>query len=82
MIYAQSLFMDDGATCEDLREALTTLEEMAPTARRVLGGTHPTTRWVEAALETSRAALRVRETPPPGPSVERTFARGWLDGPG
>ena len=32
-------------------EAVTTLEETARTARRVLGGAHPTTKAIEAALE-------------------------------
>ena len=32
---------DDGATLDDLREAVTTLEETERTARRVLGGAHP-----------------------------------------
>ena len=34
---------DPGATLDDLREAVATLEETAPTARRVFGGAHP--RW-------------------------------------
>ena len=68
--------MDDGATLDDYREAVTTLEETARTAQRVLGGAHPTTGAIELALENSRAVLAARETPPP-----RTFARGWLGGP-
>ena len=61
--YAQSLFRDDGATLDDLREAVTTLEETEQTARRVLGGTHPLTTGVEGALRQSRALLRARDTP-------------------
>ena len=37
------LYEDDGATLDDLREAVTTLEDTERTARRVLGGAHPLT---------------------------------------
>ena len=67
-IYGQALYMDPDATLADLREAVTTLEETAPIARRVLGTTHPTANGIGMALETSRAALRARETPSPGSS--------------
>ena len=60
-----------GATLEDLREAVNTLEETAQTARRVLGGAHPTATGIETSLRNSRAMLRARETQP-----TRTFARG------
>ena len=52
--------MDDGATRDDLREAVKTLEETEPTARRVLGGANPLTVRIEVALRDSRAALRAR----------------------
>ena len=39
-IYAEALSKDDGATLDDLREAVTTLEDTDRTARQVLGGTH------------------------------------------
>ena len=58
---AQSLYMDDDATLEDLREAVNTLEETERTARRVLGGAHPITGWVEASLHNARASLHTRE---------------------
>ena len=57
---AQSLYRDDGATLDDLREALTTLEEIGRIAQRVLGGGHPTTEEIEGDVERSRAALRAR----------------------
>ena len=60
--YATALYMDDGATVDDLREAVTTLEETARTARRVLGGTHPTTGGIEHDLRDAGAAIRARET--------------------
>ena len=44
-VYAQALYHDDSATLDDLREAVTTLEDAEPIARRVLGGAHPTQRW-------------------------------------
>ena len=41
-IYARALYQDTGATLDDAREAVTTLEETERIARRVLGGAHPT----------------------------------------
>ncbi|CAH0379830.1 unnamed protein product, partial [Pelagomonas calceolata] len=60
-IYAMALYSDAGATLDDLNEAVTTLEEMEPTARRVLGGTHPLTTGIERALRRARAALKARK---------------------
>ena len=64
--YAEALCWDTAATLDDVREAVTTLEETLPTARRVLGGAHPITTAIEVSLRNARAALRARETPPPG----------------
>ena len=65
--YARVLYHDTGATLDDLREAVTTLEDAGRIARRVLGGAHPTTGSVGLSLLDARAALRARETPsPPG----------------
>ena len=61
--YARALFMDTGATLDDLREAVTTLEDAERTARRVFGGGHPHTATFEHHLRESRAALRAREPP-------------------
>ena len=66
--YGTALYLDDGASLDDLREAVMTLEDTTRTARRVLGGAHPTTRGIERALRDARAALRARETPSPGNS--------------
>ena len=63
---AKATYMDDGATLDDLREAVTTLEEIERTARRVLGDAHPITEGIEIALRDARAVLRARETPSPG----------------
>jgi len=60
--YAKALCNASGATLDDLREAVTTLEDAAPIARRVLGGPHPSTVAVETALGQARAALRARES--------------------
>ena len=59
--YAESLYEDPGATLDDLREAVTTLEEVERIARRVLGGAHPLTVDIELELRDARAALRARE---------------------
>jgi hypothetical protein len=62
-IHARTLYMDPAATLDDIREAATTLEDTASTARRVLGGSHPTVAEFERTLRAARAALRARETP-------------------
>ena len=62
---AEALYRDPSATLDDLREAVTTLEDVERTARRVLGGAHPTTRAVMCDLRSARTALRARETPEP-----------------
>ena len=55
--------MDAAATLDDLREAVTTLEDAERTTRRVLGGAHPLTPIIERHLQNSRAILHARETP-------------------
>ena len=75
--YALALYADSGATLDDLREAVRTLEDLQRTARRVLGSTHPVAKSIDLSLATSREALRAREglnsiseamaaMPPPG----------------
>ena len=59
--YAQSIYRDDGATLDDLREAVTTLEDAGRIARRVLGGAHPLTVEIERMLQFVRAELRARD---------------------
>ena len=58
--YARQLYMNTGATLDDLREAVTTLAETERTARRVLGAAHPTTAAIEDELQDARAALAAR----------------------
>ena len=66
--YAQTLYEDPEATLDDLREAVTTLEELEPIVRRVLGGAHPLTMILEGDVRLMRLTLRARETPSPGSS--------------
>ena len=61
--YGQALCRDDGATLDDLREAVAILEETERIARRVFGGAHPTTTGIEGELRDARAVLGARETP-------------------
>ena len=62
-VYAIALYNDDAATLDDLREAVATLEDPERIARRVLGGSHPTTVGIGEALRAVRATLGRRETP-------------------
>ena len=72
--YAKALYGDPGATLDDLREAVTTLEDLERIARRVFGGEHPATENIQGSLRESRAALSARSvceamaamTPPGG----------------
>ena len=60
-VYADTLCDDPGATLDDLRESVTTLEEIERTARRVFGGAHPNVRLMVEFLRTARAKLRARQ---------------------
>ena len=55
--YAIALSRDTGATLDDLREAVTMLEEAERTGRRVLGNAHPMVLGIEKDLRESRKAL-------------------------
>ena len=59
--YAEDLYPDKGAPLDDLREAVSILEDTDRTARRVLGGAHPRTVNIERALQKVRAALAARD---------------------
>ena len=63
-VYGRVLYMNNGATLDHLREAVTTLGETERAARRVLGGPHPLTVDIEGELRNARAALRACDTPP------------------
>ena len=62
--YARALYMDTDATLEDLREAVTTLEETERTSKRVLGNAHPLTQAIGVDLRDSQEALGALETQP------------------
>ena len=60
--FAMVLYENDRATLDDLREAVTTLEEAERIARRALGVAHPTTTSLENNLRKARAARDACET--------------------
>ena len=59
-VYADAIWRDDAATLDDLREAVTTLEDTERIARRVFGGAHPAVEQIEGSLQGSRAAYDAR----------------------
>ena len=77
--YAGALCNDPGATLEDLREAVATLEDGERLARRVFGGAHPRTVDIEDDFQDARAALRAREAPPPPPPPPPLYGEDELD---
>ena len=60
VVYAAARYKAENATLDDLHEAVNTLEDTERTARRVLGGGHPTVVQIERVLRNARAALRAR----------------------
>ena len=64
-LYAQSLYADKGATLDDLREAVTALENAGRIAQRVFGGTHPLTVDIGHDVRGARAVLRANEETQP-----------------
>ena len=60
-LYSEALSQDSGATLDDLREAVTTLDVAGRTARRVLGRAHPLTAAIEGQQRNARAVLHARE---------------------
>ena len=59
-IYARALYMDEGATLDDLHESVETLESVARVWTRVFGEAHPETQKARGALEDAREALAAR----------------------
>ena len=66
--YSQSLYQNDGASRDDLAEAVAVLGEVSSTTRRVYGTSHPTTKDIQNHLKNaqnmivwfdSRACLRI-----------------------
>ena len=60
-LYARALYSADGATLDDLREAVEIFEDIERTSRRLLGAAHPRVFDIELNLKSARAALRARE---------------------
>ena len=58
--YATALYKDDAATLDDLREAVETLEAVAPLWKRIFGDAHPDTPRIQGALKDAREALAAR----------------------
>ena len=64
--YASALCADAAATLDDLREGVTTLEDLVPIARRVFGGAHPLTVSIETCLRNRESVRgRIKPLPPP-----------------
>ena len=59
--YCDATYLDASASLDELREAVTTLEETERIARRVLGGAHPTATGHVQCLGEARAALSARK---------------------
>jgi len=55
--YARSLYTDEGASLDDRREAVATLESVAHSWKRIFGPAHPETPKAQEALEDAREAL-------------------------
>ena len=62
-VYARALYRDPGATLDDLREAMTTLEDTERTTRRVFGGMHPLTGKIEYCLQQARSKIEAFAAP-------------------
>ena len=54
---ASALYKDPAATLDDVRTAVTMLEDANRIARRVLGGEHPLTKGIGDHLRDSRRVL-------------------------
>ena len=55
-----ALYKDPDTTLGDLREAVETLESVAPVWTRIFGEAHPETPKIQAALANARVALAAR----------------------
>ena len=65
---ARVLYKDPAATLDDLREAVTAIDDLVSDSRRVVGGAHPLHGSLERDLARARAALGARdETAPAAP---------------
>ena len=76
--YAMALYRNTGATLDDLREAVTTFEEVERIARQMLGGSHPYTEGIAGKMREARATLRAREMEIPGLATVLDGIRGAM----
>ena len=60
---------DENVTFDDLREAVTTLEDTARRTRRVFGGAHPLTSSIEEDLKRARVIVVLHVATPSGSAV-------------
>ena len=89
LVYAQVVILGPSPTPAALCKAVSTLEDTARIARRVLGGAHPSTEQIEVALRKSRAALdklraaiaaaEARAPNPPPPNILQRIPKPDLD---
>ena len=75
-LYAKALWRDPSATLDDLREAVTTLEDTERIARRVLGGAHPTHSGTLRANCDKRESAPAKATSSPSVRPSRRWRRG------
>ena len=61
VVYAAARYKAENATLDDLREAVTTLEEIQRTARRVFGGAHPFAVLVARDLQNAQRKITLQE---------------------
>ncbi len=55
--YAEAFFSDDAASAREVREAVTTLEELDAVARRIYGKSHSDRLNIYASLERARKRM-------------------------
>ena len=60
---ARALAADPGSTLDDIREAMTMLEDLTRITRRVFGSAHPLVALCEDSLRIVRKKLGASETP-------------------
>lgn len=61
--YAATLYSDDGASRDDVIEALAILEGLSATPQRIYGTSHPLTTNIQQNLKTARSKLASFSTP-------------------
>ena len=61
MNYGKALYIADGASLDDLREAVNTLEDTVRVARRIFGGSYPLVTSMQKFSQEAQAALAIEE---------------------